>query len=359
MTVEFEIDLGERSYPILIGHGLLDQASVLSRHVPGQDLMLVSNDRVAPLYLSRVSDALSGRRTAAVILPDGEAYKTWGSVERIIDALVTERMNRDATIIALGGGVIGDTAGFAAACYQRGIAYVQLPTTLLAQVDSSVGGKTGINHPGGKNLIGAFHQPRCVIADIATLGTLPTREFSAGLAEVVKYGAIVDATFFAWLEEHAQSLLDRDDEALVYAVRRSCELKAAIVASDEREAGRRALLNFGHTFGHAIETATGYGNWLHGEAVAAGMVLAATMSRRLGWLELAALERLTALLARFQLPVQPPAIGAGRALELMNMDKKVAAGRLRLVLLSELGTATVTSDFPPDVLSAVLRAGFG
>ncbi len=359
MTVELEIDLGERSYPILIGPGLLDEAGVFSRLVPGRDLMLVTNDRVAPLYLSRVRDALNGRRTATVILPDGEAHKTWASVERIIDAMVAERMNRDATIIALGGGVIGDTAGFAAACYQRGIAYVQLPTTLLAQVDSSVGGKTGINHPGGKNLIGAFHQPRCVIADIATLATLPPREFSAGLAEVVKYGAIVDAAFFTWLEEHAQSLLDRDEEALVHVVRRSCELKAAIVASDEREAGRRALLNFGHTFGHAIETATGYATWLHGEAVAVGMVLAATMSQRLSWLEPGDLERLCALLARFQLPAQPPSIGAARALELMKLDKKVAAGRLRLVLLHGLGTATVTSDFPPELLSAVLRAGFG
>ncbi|HSN70451.1 MAG TPA: 3-dehydroquinate synthase, partial [Steroidobacteraceae bacterium] len=273
----------------------------------------------------------------------------------VIDALVAQRMNRDCAVVALGGGVIGDIAGFAAACYQRGVDYVQVPTTLLAQVDSSVGGKTGVNHPGGKNLIGAFHQPRAVVADIATLDTLDPREYAAGLAEVVKYGAIADTAFFAWLEASAEALEARDPTALTTTIRRCCEIKARIVSLDERETGVRALLNLGHTFGHAIETASGYGQWLHGEAVAAGMVLAAKLSARLGWLDAASVERLQHLLARFGLPVEPPRIGARRAFELMGMDKKVSGGRLRLVLLEGIGTARVTAEYPEPELLATLE----
>jgi 3-dehydroquinate synthase len=267
-------------------------------------------------------------------------------------------MNRDACVAALGGGVVGDMAGFAAACYQRGVDYVQLPTTLLAQVDSSVGGKTGVNHPGGKNLIGAFHQPRAVVADTATLGTLPPRELRAGLAEVIKYGLIADAGFLGWIEANLDALLRLEPEALTRAIRRSCEIKAEIVAEDEREHGRRALLNLGHTFGHAIETATGYGEWLHGEAVGAGMLMAADLSCRLGWLEAADVERVRALLARAALPVAAPRIGAARALDLMGMDKKVLAGRIRLVLMRKVGEGVVAGEYPADALQATLTTHF-
>ncbi|HYM36013.1 MAG TPA: 3-dehydroquinate synthase, partial [Steroidobacteraceae bacterium] len=279
-----EIDLGERGYPILIGDGLLSDRALLAQTIASRDVFVVTNDRVGPLYLQRLVDSLQDKRTASIQLPDGEARKTLATVSTIFDALVAARMNRDAVIIALGGGVVGDMAGFAAACYQRGIDYVQVPTTLLAQVDSSVGGKTAVDHPGGKNLIGAFHQPRAVIADTATLKTLPDRELRAGLAEVVKYGFIRDRVFLDWVEAHAQALLQRDPTSLAHAIRRSCEIKAEIVAIDEREQGLRAILNFGHTFGHAIETATSYGEFLHGEAIAIGMVIAADMSQRLGWI---------------------------------------------------------------------------
>jgi 3-dehydroquinate synthase len=355
---QLHISLGERSYPILIGAGLLASADVVGSHVKARDLLIVTNDRVAPLYLDRLRSTLAGKRTAAVILPDGEAYKTLETVGKVFDALTAERMNRDAAIVALGGGVVGDIAGFAAACYQRGIDYIQVPTTLLAQVDSSVGGKTGVNHPAGKNLIGAFHQPRCVIADPEVLNTLPEREFRSGLAEVVKYGLIRDPAFFAWLEGHTGELLSRDAGALSHAIRRSCELKAEIVGIDEREQGLRAILNLGHTFGHAIETATGYGSWLHGEAVAAGMVLASDLSMRLGWMSNKDHERTVALLKRLELPVSAPKIGAGRALELMGMDKKVLAGKLRLVLMKSLGDAVVTGDFPLPALTETLEQGF-
>jgi 3-dehydroquinate synthase len=355
---KLHISLGERSYPILIGPGLLSAADVLCEHIKARDLLIVTNDRVAPLYLERLKSSLASKRTAAVVLPDGESYKTLATVSTVFDALTAERMNRDAGIVALGGGVVGDIAGFAAACYQRGIDYVQVPTTLLAQVDSSVGGKTGVNHPAGKNLIGAFHQPRCVITDPDTLQTLPEREYRSGLAEVIKYGLIRDPAFFNWLEAHPNELLARDADALSFAIRRSCELKAEIVGIDEREQGLRAILNLGHTFGHAIEAATGYGNWLHGEAVAAGMVLAADFSRRLGWLSDHDFQRTVALLKRLELPVGAPAIGARRALELMGMDKKVLAGKLRLVLMKSLGDAVVTSDFPLTTLNETLEQGF-
>jgi 3-dehydroquinate synthase len=353
------IELGERSYPILIGPGLLHDAARVGGSVAARDVLVVTNTTVAPLYLARLERALQGKRVASLALPDGEQHKTLATLNRVFDALVEQRMNRDACIVALGGGVVGDLAGFAAACYQRGVDYVQVPTTLLAQVDSSVGGKTGVNHPGGKNLIGAFHQPRAVLADTDTLATLPPREFRAGLAEVVKYGLIADAGFLDWIEVNLDALLRLEGAALAHAIRRSCEIKAEIVAEDEREHGRRALLNLGHTFGHALETATGYGEWLHGEAVGAGLLMAADLSCRLGWLAQADLTRVHRLLERAGLPVRAPAIGAGRALELMGMDKKVLAGRIRLVLMRKLGEGVVVGDCPEDALEATLSAHFG
>ncbi|HEX7374654.1 MAG TPA: 3-dehydroquinate synthase [Steroidobacteraceae bacterium] len=352
------IDLGERSYPILIGTGLLDQAAVVTQAVAARDVLIVTNETVGPLYLDALRRGLEGKRVSRVVLADGEQHKTLATLSQVLDAMVAQRLNRDACVLALGGGVVGDVAGFAAACYQRGIDYVQVPTTLLAQVDSSVGGKTGVNHPGGKNLIGAFHQPRAVLSDLATLRTLPLRELRAGLAEVVKYGLVDDADFLGWIERNTAALLALDTEALAHAVQRSCEIKARIVASDEREQGARALLNLGHTFGHAIENALGYGEWLHGEAVAVGMLLAADLSGRLGWLARADVERVQALLAGIGLPTAAPAIGASRALELMGMDKKVLAGRIRLVLLRRLGEGVVSSDYPPDALRATLADHF-
>jgi 3-dehydroquinate synthase len=353
------IDLGERSYPIVIGEGLLGDAELLVGHVTARDALVVTNETVGPLYADQLVAALPGKRVRSVALPDGEQYKTLEVLGRVFDALVEARLNRDACVIALGGGVVGDMAGFAAACYQRGIDFVQVPTTLLAQVDSAVGGKTGVNHPGGKNLIGAFHQPRAVISDLATLRTLPPRELRAGLAEVIKYGLVDDADFLAWIEQHVEALLALDMQALGYAVRRSCEIKARIVAADEREHGQRALLNLGHTFGHAIETATGYGEWLHGEAVAIGMLLAADLSQRLGWIDVTDVERIRVLLRRAELPVAAPPIGAARAFELMGMDKKVLQGRIRLVLLRKLGAGIVSVDYPADALQETLRAHFG
>lgn len=359
MRERVDIALGERSYPILIGPGLLRDAAALRENIKARDLLIVTNETVAPLYLQTLTDSLPGKRVQSVILPDGENHKTLDGIARIIDALVDARMNRDAAVVALGGGVVGDMAGFAAAAYQRGIDYVQVPTTLLSQVDSSVGGKTGVNHPKAKNMIGAFHQPRCVIADTATLATLAEREFKAGLAEVVKYGLIYDAEFFAWLESNGDALAARENGAVMYAIKRSCEIKAEVVGVDEREQGLRAILNLGHTFGHAIETATGYGTWLHGEAVAAGMVMAADLSERLGWLPAADRTRALQLLSRLGLPVQPPRIGADRALQLMGMDKKVLEGKLRLVLLRQLGKADVVSDYSKTALEATLREHFG
>jgi len=357
--LQLTIELGERSYPIMIGEGLLDDAALLARHIAARDVLVVTNSTVGPLYADRLCRGLAGKRIQTVTLPDGEQYKTLAVLGQVFDALVEARLNRDGCVVALGGGVVGDMAGFAAACYQRGIEFVQVPTTLLAQVDSAVGGKTGINHPGGKNLIGAFHQPRAVLADLATLRTLPPRELRAGLAEVIKYGLVDDAGFLDWIEHNLDRLLALDMDALAQAVRRSCEIKARIVAADEREQGQRALLNLGHTFGHAIETAEGYGEWLHGEAVAVGMLLAADLSQRLGWLQPAEVERVRALLRRAGLPLEAPRIGAGRALQLMGMDKKVLQGRIRLVLLRRVGAGCVTGEYPAEVLQATLLHHFG
>ena len=353
------VGLGERSYPILIGARLLRSPPQISARIPGRDLLLVSNTSVAPLYLARLKLALADRRCVEVILPDGEQYKTLEYASRVLDVMVANRLGRDATVVALGGGVVGDLAGFVAACYQRGVAYVQVPTTLLAQVDSSIGGKTAVNHAGGKNLIGAFHQPVAVISDTELLASLPARELRAGLAEVIKYALIRDAAFFDWIEAHIGQLLAREDGALEHAICRSCQIKAQIVAHDEREQGERALLNLGHTFGHAIEAATGYVQWLHGEAVGVGLVLAADLSRRMGQLEPAVFERLVALLQRAGLPVEAPPIGAQRALDYMRIDKKVKAGRVRLVLLKGLGAAELTADYSDNALHETLAARFG
>ncbi|MBK1654400.1 3-dehydroquinate synthase [Allochromatium vinosum] len=349
------VDLGARSYPIHIGSGLLADGDLYRPHLRSLQVMIVTNETVAPLYLEPVRQALDGLQVREVILPDGEVYKTLEVWNRIFDALLAERFARDCTLIALGGGVIGDMTGFAAACYQRGVDFIQVPTTLLAQVDSSVGGKTGLNHPAGKNMIGAFHQPRAVIADTDTLVTLPQRELSAGMAEVLKYGFIRDAAFLDWLECHMTELMSRDPEALAHAIWRSCEVKAQIVAEDEFESGSRALLNLGHTFGHAIEAGVGYGEWLHGEAVGAGICLAAVLSARLGWLTEAELERTRRLIAGAGLPTgRPAALSPERMLELMAVDKKVLAGQLRLVLLRQLGEAVVTSEFDRDELNHIL-----
>jgi 3-dehydroquinate synthase len=354
-----EVGLGARSYPIHIGSDLLDRSDLLGPALAGNDVLVVSDENVAPLYLERFCATLVDRRIETLVLPAGEATKTLARFGEIMDRLTAAGFNRDATLIALGGGVIGDLAGFAAACYQRGIAYVQVPTTLLAQVDSSVGGKTAVNHPRGKNLIGAFHQPRTVLADVGCLETLTDREYRAGLAEVVKYGAGLDAVFFGWLEANAAALAARDPAVLVRTVRRCCELKAEVVAADEREAGRRALLNLGHTFGHAIENAQGYGEWLHGEAVAAGMAMAAELSVAMGRLSAAEAARLRDLIAGLGLPTAPPAVGAERMAALMRLDKKVVAGSLRFVLFDGLGRSEVVADVPRDTLAAVLAAADG
>jgi 3-dehydroquinate synthase len=354
---ELTVDLGDRSYPIYIGAGLLSNPDLIKPHIKGQQVLIVSNETVAPLYLEQVKASCRDYQCAEVILPDGEAFKTLDSVNAIFDALLEQRQNRTTTLIALGGGVVGDITGFAAACYQRGVNFIQIPTTLLSQVDSSVGGKTGVNHPLGKNMIGAFHQPQCVIADTATLSTLPERELRAGFAEVIKYGLICDREFFDWLEDNYQSVLDCDLQALSDVIQRSCQNKAKVVAQDELESGIRAILNLGHTFGHAIETAQGYGRWLHGEAVAAGMVMAADLSARLGWISLADARRARALIERAQLPALPPQdMSAARFTELMAVDKKVLDGNLRLVLLKSIGEAIVTSDFDRSALAETFAA---
>jgi 3-dehydroquinate synthase len=350
------VDLGDRSYPIHIGAGLLDQADLIVPHLAQKRVMVVTNTTVAPLYLARLTATLeaAGVRAANVVLPDGEAYKTWETLNLVFDALLTDRAERKTTLIALGGGVIGDMTGFAAACYQRGVPFIQIPTTLLSQVDSSVGGKTGINHPLGKNMIGAFYQPKTVLADTDTLKTLPARELSAGLAEVIKYGLIWDADFLAWLESNIDKLRALDVGAISHAIYRSCEIKAQVVGQDEREGGIRAILNLGHTFGHAIETGMGYGNWLHGEAVGAGMVLAAQASQRMGWISEADVARTRALIRAAGLPDVAPDLGVERYLEYMGHDKKVESGKMRFVLLKRLGEAVITGDVPHDVLQAVL-----
>lgn len=350
------VELGERAYPIHIGERLLTDAGLVMAHLDLPKAAIVTNTTVAPLYLQQLSEALRapGVEVISIVLEDGERYKDWATLNRIYDALLERRCDRRTTLIALGGGVIGDLAGFAAATYMRGIPFIQIPTTLLAQVDSSIGGKTGINHPLGKNMIGAFYQPRLVLADTAVLASLPPRELSAGLAEVIKHGLIRDEGFVAWLEQNVEKLLACDAAALAQAVRRCCEIKAAVVAEDERETGVRALLNFGHTFGHAIESGLGYGKWLHGEAVAAGMVMAADLSRRLGYIALADVDRVVALLKRARLPVAPPDIAPGRMLELMAVDKKTEGGKLRFVLLDRIGAASIRSEVPAGLLQQAL-----
>ncbi|CAH9014460.1 3-dehydroquinate synthase [Candidatus Nitrosacidococcus sp. I8] len=354
--ITLSIDIQDRGYPIYIGSNLLYQKSLLDRHIAGSEVVIVTNETIAPLYLSRVINNLSNYRCTEITLPDGEQYKTLEGITPIFDRLLKDKFSRKTTLIALGGGVVGDMAGFAAACYQRGIPFIQIPTTLLAQVDSSVGGKTGVNHPLGKNMIGAFYQPLCVLADIDTLNTLDERQFKAGIAEIVKYGLIRDLDFFLWLEKHMDRLLKRDQNILIQAIERSCQNKAEVVAADERESGIRATLNLGHTFGHAIETGMGYGNWLHGEAVGVGMIMAANLSRRLEWLSDYDVKRITHLLTQVGLPTQPPQeINTQRFLELMAVDKKVANGQLRLVLLKQLGEAVVTSDFPYSLLGEIIQ----
>jgi len=355
---ELAVDLGERSYPIFIGSGVLTAHELLLPHLEQPRAVLVTNETVAPLYLERVTTMLQLHAVLvdSVVLPDGEQYKNWQTLEKVYDTLVDTRAERATTLIALGGGVIGDMTGFAAATWQRGAPFVQMPTTLLAQVDSSVGGKTAINHPRGKNMIGAFHQPRAVLIDTDTLATLPLRELRAGLAEVIKYGLIRDAAFFDWLEGHMEALLALEPEPVAFAIERSCRNKAEVVAADETERGERALLNLGHTFGHAIETGTGYVDWLHGEAVAVGMLMAAEVSLRLGWIDEGELARIEGLLIRAGLPVQGPGLPVDEMLHWMAGDKKVSGGRLRLVLLQGIGKAVVTADVAPSVLHAAIEA---
>jgi 3-dehydroquinate synthase len=349
------VELGDRSYPIYIGDDLLQQAELLTRHIPAKQVMVVSNETVAPLYLEAVMASLGDYQAESVILPDGEEYKTLDTVNLIYDALLEKQFNRTATLVALGGGVVGDITGFAAATYQRGIHFIQIPTTLLAQVDSSVGGKTGVNHPLGKNMIGAFYQPRCVIADTTTLQTLDIRQLRAGISEVIKYGLINDSDFFAWLEQHIDDLQALDANTLTYAIEVSCQDKADIVAADERESGKRALLNLGHTFGHAIETAAGYGKWLHGEAVATGMYMAAELSRRLEWITAADVSRVRGVLEASHLPVHPPRdMTSADFMRLMSVDKKVVDGTIRLVLLRAIGEAVISSDFDRSRLDEML-----
>lgn len=349
------LDLGARSYPIFIGKALLRQEDVLSPYVGNDGVLIVTNETVGPLYLDKVTELMAGRKVDQIVLPDGEQYKNLETLNLIFSRLLECGHNRDTTLIALGGGVIGDMTGFAAACYQRGVNFVQVPTTLLAQVDSSVGGKTAVNHPLGKNMIGAFHQPKAVLIDIETLETLPEREYRAGLAEVIKYGLIVDEKFFCWLEEHADDLLQRQEQALLHAIEVSCRLKAKVVSADERESGIRAILNLGHTFGHAIETHQAYGGWLHGEAVATGIVMAARMSQRMGWLSEVGVMRIESLIASLGLPCRAPDnMGPEAYIEHMSVDKKARGGRIRLVLLKAIGQAVVTAEYPRDDLVSVL-----
>ncbi|PYD93606.1 3-dehydroquinate synthase [Pseudomonas syringae pv. pisi] len=358
--ITLNVDLGERSYPIAIGPGLLDDAALLERHIGGNKVAIVTNTTVAPLYLDKVAGHLraAGRDVVEIVLPDGEEHKNWQSLNLVYDALLQNKCDRKTTLVALGGGVIGDLTGFAASSYMRGVPFVQIPTTLLSQVDSSVGGKTGINHPLGKNMIGAFYQPRAVIADTATLDTLPPRELSAGLAEVIKHGAILDATFFDWIEANIEKLMAREPQAIAHAIARSCEIKSEVVRKDEREGGLRAVLNFGHTFGHAIENGLGYGEWLHGEAVGCGMVMAADMSARLGLIEPAAVERVRALVRAAGLPAEAPDLGEARWIELMEVDKKNEGGEIRFILLKPLGSPSITTA-PLDILRSTLAACSG
>ncbi len=350
------VELASRSYPIHIGRYLLSQAELILPHLKRKQVAIVTNTTVAPLYLDKLSKTLinAGVRVTPIILPDGEAYKNSETLNKIYDALLENRSERSTTLIALGGGVIGDLTGYAAATYLRGVPFIQIPTTLLSQVDSSVGGKTGINHPLGKNMIGAFYQPQVVLADIDTLQTLPPREFSAGVAEVIKYGLIRDADFFDWLEVNMEKLMALDEAVLSYAIFRSCQNKAEVVARDEHENGERALLNLGHTFGHAIENAMGYGVWLHGEAVAAGTMMAARLSERMGWLTNQDVQRIHAIFTAANLPLNAPKLGVKKYLDLMQLDKKVADGKIRLVLQQGIGKSVITSDYDIEKLRETL-----
>ncbi len=352
---QLTVNLEDRSYPIYIGSSLLGNPELLAPHIAGRQVCIVTDDTVAPLYLERLCQTLSAYKVLPVVLPTGEAFKNWSTLQQIFDALLANRHDRRTTLIALGGGVVGDMTGFAAACYQRGVDFIQIPTTLLSQVDSSVGGKTGINHPAGKNMIGAFYQPKAVLIDTDTLQSLPEREVSAGLAEIIKYGLIRDPEFLTWLEQHMPALRALEPQDVTEAIARSCAIKAEVVAADEREGGVRAILNLGHTFGHAIEAHQGYGKWLHGEAVGAGMVMAIELSHLLGWLTSAEQQRCVALIAAAGLPIRPPAdMQAADFERLMAVDKKVLDGQLRLVLIQQLGSAVVTAEFAREALNQVL-----
>jgi len=357
--ISLKVNLGERSYPICIGHNLLDQGELLTQHIPGNSALIISDENVAPLYLSKVESALTDIRHQSLVLPAGEEHKNLNVLNTIYDCLLENRFDRNTTLIALGGGVIGDITGFAAASYQRGVHLVQIPTTLLSQVDSSVGGKTAVNHPLGKNMIGAFYQPKTVIADTQTLNTLEDRQLSSGLAEVIKYGLIRDIEFLEWLEANIDKLLDRDSEALAYAIKRSCQNKAEIVAADEKESGQRALLNLGHTFGHAIETGMGYGKWLHGEAVASGMVMAARLSQKLGWINSADVDRVIDIIERANLPVKAPEqMNSDKFIELMSLDKKVSDGVLKLVLYKSVGNAIISKNYSQAALKETIAESY-
>lgn len=355
MTNTLTVDLGDRSYPIHIGSGLLEQAELLTPHIHGNKVVIVSNTTVAPLYLEKVQALLTDFEVHEVILPDGESYKTMDTMQSILTSMLEQRCDRKTTVIALGGGVVGDITGFASACYQRGVNFIQIPTTLLSQVDSSVGGKTGVNHPLGKNMIGAFYQPQAVIIDTDTLDTLDDRQLAAGMAEVIKYGLLWDKAFLEWLDDNMQAMMQRDKVLLSKAILRSCEIKADVVAQDEKESGVRALLNLGHTFGHAIETEMGYGEWLHGEAVAVGMVMAAEMSKHMQWLNEDDVAYTRRIFVKANLPIDPPeAMTAESFRKAMSIDKKVLNGLLRLILMKELGHAFVTSDFTEEALQKVI-----
>ncbi|CAH2778793.1 MAG: 3-dehydroquinate synthase (EC [uncultured Caballeronia sp.] len=355
--VTVNVELGERAYPIHIGAGLIGRTELFAPHIKGASVAVVTNSTIDPLYGNQLRAALEplGKKVTTVVLPDGEAHKNWETLNKIFDALLTERADRKTTLIALGGGVVGDMTGFAAACYMRGVPFIQVPTTLLSQVDSSVGGKTGINHPLGKNMIGAFYQPQAVIADIGALHSLPEREMAADIAEVIKIAAIKDTEFFEWIEANVEALNRQDESALAHAVKRSCEIKASVVAADEREGGQRAILNFGHTFGHAIEAGLGYGEWLHGEAVGCGMVMAADLSVRLGKLDEAARQRLVRVIEAAKLPVTAPRLGDDRYVDLMRVDKKAEAGEIKFILLTRFGATEITSA-PDQAVRATLAA---
>ena len=349
------INLEKRSYPIYVGEGLLENYDLLKKHISNKKVAIITNDKIAPLYLEKISNTLSvEKEIIPIILPDGEAFKNFETLNLIYDTLLKNKANRQITLIALGGGVIGDITGFAAATFMRGVDFIQIPSTLLSQVDSSVGGKTGINHPLGKNMIGAFYQPKCVIADINLLETLPDKELSAGLAEVIKYGLIRDSSFFEWLENNVEGIIKRDSQLLIEAVVRSCQNKADIVESDEFESGIRAILNLGHTFGHAIETATGYGKWLHGEAIAIGMVMAAYLSEQMGWLTKEENQRIKSLIVDANLPINPPEISKQEFLDLMQLDKKTKEDQINLVLQQGIGKAILTSDYDIEKLHNTL-----